>query len=67
MLDGFPGPVACQAACFGEGPGRVHYRDVNCPPGAESISDCSVILVGTGVCSDHSRDVGAICSKTNHG
>ena len=60
---------ACGAACFGEGDSIVHYRDVNCSPLAQSITSCSLKLVGgsgiheNGSCGTHSRDAGVVCGK----
>ena len=60
------GAAACGSACFGEGTGNVHYRDVVCPSlDAQSISECMLSTVGTGDCSKHDRDAGAICGMYN--
>ena len=63
MIDNYAVAIGCQAACFGEGSGSVLYRDIDCPTTALSFSDCSNISVGTGSCSNHSRDAGVICGK----
>ena len=58
---------ACGAACFGEGDGAVHYRDVNCTSLAQFITSCSLKPVGgsggNGECSNHSRDAGVVCGN----
>ena len=48
--------AACGSACFGEGEGPVHYRDVNCLS-AQLFNNCSRILAGQKSCSSHFRDI----------
>ena len=56
--------AACGSACFGEGDGEVHYRDVNCS-NAMSFNNCIRHNAGSGMCGDHSRDAGVVCGNCN--
>ena len=57
--------AACGGACFGEGTGKVHYRDVGCTDENEELSQCEKSSVGgAGSCGNHSRDAGVICGNT---
>ena len=59
------GVAVCGSACFGEGTGRVFYRDVDCSNGADVLSECTKSLVGgQGNCSNHSNDAGVLCGKS---
>ena len=55
--------AACGSACFGEGTGTVHYKDVKCPSGAQTFGNCTHSGVGAGACSDHANDAGVVCGK----
>ena len=55
--------AVCGSACFGEGEGVVHYKDVDCPIDAQSFANCTHSGVGSGECSSHTRDAGLICGK----
>ena len=56
--------AACGSACFGEGDGEVHYRDVDCST-AHLFNNCSHQMVGgNGTCGNHFRDAGVICGES---
>ena len=59
------GVAACGSACFGEGAGRVLYRDVLCDDDNDRVfSDCERSNVGgAGECANHTNDAGVICGK----